>query len=73
MSSNSSTETNIGNMVTLFTKDIYNIEYNPWVYVDLTVLFVQTGTGLYLLWAKVGDAAYMGIGLLTLVLPLQSK
>lgn len=73
MSRHSASETNIGNMVTLITKDIYCIEVNPWVYLDLVVLIVQTITGLYLLWAKIGDAAYLGIGLLLISLPLQSK
>lgn len=73
MSRNSLTETNVGNIVTIITKDIYCIEYNPWVYVDMTVLVVQTGTGLYLLWMKIGNTAYLGIGLLMIVLPLQGR
>lgn len=66
-------ETNVGNMVTLITKDIYCIEYNPWVYVDMSVLLIQTVTGLYLMWRKIGDAAYLGIGLLMVALPLQGR
>lgn len=72
-SKNSSTGINVGNMLTLITKDMQCIESNPWVYIDLTVLFVQTGTGLYLLWMKIGNAAYLGIGLLSIALPLQSE
>lgn len=73
MATQSSDETNIGRMVTLITKDIYCIEMNPWVYLDLVVSIVQAATGLYLLWAKIGDAAYLGIGLLLIALPLQSE
>ena len=66
-------ETNLGNIVTILTKDIHTIEDNLWLVMDLVIYIIQTLTIAYLLWAKMGDACFIGLGLMAVALPIQSK
>lgn len=66
-------ETNLGNIVTILTKDIKSVEENMWLVIDLIMYIIQFLTSCYLLWAKLGNSAFIGIGLLLVALPLQSK
>lgn len=66
-------DTHLGNIVTILTKDINIIEENLWIMMEFVIVFIQTCTISYLLWIRMGNAAFVGIGLLLLTLPLQSK
>lgn len=66
-------DTHLGNIVTILTKDINVIEENLWIMMEFVIVFIQTCTISYLLWNRMGNAAFVGIGVLFLVLPLQSE
>ncbi|KAJ8931650.1 hypothetical protein NQ314_015402 [Rhamnusium bicolor] len=65
-------ETNLGNIVTILTKDIHTVEENLWLLMDLVVYILQTLTISYLLFAKMGDACFIGLGLMFVALPIQT-
>lgn len=65
--------TGIGNLVTIITKDISFIDFNFVVIMDTMVWIIQTLTSAYLLWAKLGHCAFVGIGILLIVLIFQCK
>lgn len=65
--------TGVGNIVTIITKDISCIEFNLFVIMDTIVWIVQVITSSYLLWAKIGHSAFVGIGILLGILPFQCK
>lgn len=67
------TETSVGNLVTIITRDINEIEHNLWMAKDFLVFTVQTFTVAYLLWAKIGHCAFIGLGTMFLAIPLQCK
>ncbi|KAJ8925148.1 hypothetical protein NQ315_001333 [Exocentrus adspersus] len=71
LSSAAFSDTNLGNIVTILTKDINTIEENLWMMMEFVIAFIQTGTISYLLWNRMGNAAFVGIGLLFFSLPLQ--
>lgn len=73
MSKMSLSNTGVGNIVTLITKDISFIDFNFVVIMDTTVWVLQTFTSAYLLWAKLGHSAFLGIGILFIVLVFQCK
>ncbi|KAJ8925147.1 hypothetical protein NQ315_001332 [Exocentrus adspersus] len=64
-------DTNLGNIVTILTRDISAIEENLWLVLDLIVYVIQFLTSCFLLWWKLGTPAFIGIGLLFLALPIQ--
>ncbi|KAJ8931651.1 hypothetical protein NQ314_015403 [Rhamnusium bicolor] len=64
-------DTNLGNIVTILTNDINVIEDNVWILLEFVIAFVQTCTISYLLWVKMGNSAFIGIGLLFLTIPVQ--
>lgn len=66
-------DTNLGNIVTVLTKDIIAMEQNMWLIMDLIVYIIQFLTACYLLWSRLGNSAFIGIGLLLIALPIQGK
>ncbi|KAJ8978875.1 hypothetical protein NQ317_001204 [Molorchus minor] len=62
----------LGNVVTILTKDIYTIESGSWIVMDLITFGLKTITVSYLLWTKLGNVAFIGMGILLLALPVQS-
>lgn len=73
LSPNSFSDTNLGNIVTILTKDIKAVEENMWLAIDLIIYTIQFLTSCFLLWAKLGNSAFIGIGLLLVALPIQGK
>ncbi|XP_057662641.1 probable multidrug resistance-associated protein lethal(2)03659 [Diorhabda carinulata] len=71
LSSTSVSDTNSGNLITVMTKDISIIEGNLWVVKDFVIFLVQTTTVFYLLWKKLGNAAFIAVGMFALALPVQ--
>lgn len=63
--------TNLGNVVTLITKDIDLIDKNWWLIRDFLLFFVDFVTVGYLLYNKIGISAFIGLGLLFIGIPLQ--
>lgn len=69
----SSSGTNLGNLITLITKDINNIEHNLWLLKDFTVFLLQFFTISFLLYRKMGNPAFIGLGMMFMAVPIQSK
>lgn len=67
----SSSGTNLGNLITLITKDINNIEHNLWLLKDFTVFFLHFFTVAYLMYRRMGNPAFIGLGMMFLAVPLQ--
>lgn len=65
--------TNLGNVVTLITKDINILDQNLWMIRDFLLFFVDFGTVAYLLYNKIGIPAFIGLGLLFIGIPLQGR
>nr|CAI5851682.1 unnamed protein product [Callosobruchus analis] len=63
--------TNLGNIVTLLTKDIYSIENNLWLLMDFNTFIMQSVTISYLLWRRMGNCAFIGLGLMFGTMPIQ--
>lgn len=66
-------ETNLGNIVTLLTKDIFSIEHNLWLIMDFITFTIQSFTVSYLLWRKMGNCAFIALGIMFGALPIQGK
>lgn len=62
---------NVGNLVTLITKDINILEKNIWMIKDLLLFFIKFGTSSYLLYRKIGMPASIGIGFLIVAVLIQ--
>lgn len=73
LSPSSAGETNLGNLITLITKDIDSIEDNIWILREVTVFFIQFFTVCYLLYNKVGVTGFIGIAIMFTSLPLQGE
>lgn len=73
LSSSSSSGTNLGNLVTIITKDIRCVEQNLWIVKDFVKFVLQYVTVAYLMWTRIGNAAFVGLGLICAALPLQGK
>lgn len=73
MSPCSSSGTNLGNLITLITKDINSVEHNLWLLKDITIFFIQFFTVSYLLYNKMGNPAFVGLGMMFIALPIQGN
>lgn len=73
LSTTSVLETSSGNLITVLTKDIHCVELNLWVFKDFIMFTVQSVTVFYLIWSRVGLAAFTVIGVYMIALPLQGK
>lgn len=65
--------TNLGNIVTLITKDIQIIDNNLWMLRDFSQFFIDFFTVAYLLYSRIGTPGFIGIGLVCMGVPIQSK
>lgn len=65
--------TNLGNIVTLITKDIQIIDNNLWMLRDFSQFFIDFFTVAYLLYNRIGSPGFIGIGLICIGIPIQSK
>lgn len=65
--------TNLGNLITLITKDIATIEYNLWLPKEITVFLIQSITVCYLMFQRIGYSSFIGIGTLFVAVPVQGK
>lgn len=61
----------LGNIVTLITKDVHTFQQSIWMINDTWIGIIQTIIICYLLYSKVGAVAFIGIGVLCGVLPMQ--
>lgn len=68
-----STATNLGNLITLITKDIFYVEQNMWLLKDFTVFVIEFITVSYLMYNEMGVPAFIGLGILFISLPLQGE
>lgn len=66
-------DTNLGNMVTLITKDISCLERNLWMVKDFIIFTIEFGTIAYLLYNKIGYPAFIGLGMVFAAVPIQGK
>lgn len=73
LSPSSSSGASLGNLITLITKDINNIEHNMWLLKDFSVFFIQFFTVAYLLYNRIGDPAFIGLGMMFLAVPIQGQ
>lgn len=64
---------NVGHIVTLVTKDIFCVEKNMWMARDLLKFIIDIATTSYLLYHKIGNTAFIGVGLVFIGVPLQSE
>lgn len=69
----STSGTNLGNLLTLITKDVDIVESNIWIIKDLLVFFLQFLTVAFLLYNRIGPPAFIGLGLLFVSVPIQGK
>lgn len=63
----------LGNIVTLITKDVYVLEQNLWMIRDFALFLIEFFTIAYLLYQKIGNLAFIGLGFIFVGLPVQSK
>ncbi|CAG9859523.1 unnamed protein product [Phyllotreta striolata] len=70
-SSTSLANSNSGNLITILTKDIHCIESNLWIFKDFAIFTVQSVTIFYLIWSKVGLAAFSAVVVYCIALPVQ--
>uniref|UniRef100_V5GX36 Multidrug resistance-associated protein 4 n=1 Tax=Anoplophora glabripennis TaxID=217634 RepID=V5GX36_ANOGL len=63
----------IGKIVTLMTKDVAAFEKIILYWNDIWIGFVQAAMVCYLIYEKMGVAAFAGVGFLLVVIPFQSK
>lgn len=68
-----SSGTNLGNLITLITKDINSVEHNLWLLKDFTVFFITLFTVAYLMYSRMGYPAFIGLGMAFLAIPLQGN
>lgn len=66
-------EITLGNIVTLITKDVYAFQQAIWIVNEGWIAIVQTMIICYLLYAKIGVVAFIGIGVVMSVIPLQGN
>ncbi|CAH1183388.1 unnamed protein product [Phaedon cochleariae] len=64
-------EISVGNIVTLITRDVETFQDSIWIISDTWIGIVQTCVICYLLCAKMGAVALIGVALLLSVLPIQ--
>lgn len=64
---------NIGNVVTLITKDIAVLENNMWIIKDFVLVFIEFGTMIYPLYNCMGNPAFVGIGIILITIAVQGK
>ncbi|XP_057671711.1 probable multidrug resistance-associated protein lethal(2)03659 [Diorhabda carinulata] len=62
---------NLGNIVTLITKDVYAFQQSIWMFNDMWNGSVQMCVICYILYNKIGASSFIGIGVILSVLPLQ--
>lgn len=65
--------TSLGNIVTLVTKDTNNLESNMWMIKDFIIFIIEFCTVSVLLYNKLGNAAFVGLGLVFISVPLQGE
>lgn len=73
LTATSLTEIPIGKIVTLMTKDVVAFEKIIFYGNDIWIGFVQAAMVCYLIYDKMGVAAFAGVGFLLIVIPFQSK
>nr|CAI5828354.1 unnamed protein product [Callosobruchus analis] len=71
LTAESLSKVSVGNIVTLMTKDVAAFETMIIYANDVWIGFVQTAVIFYLLYLKVGVAAFVGVGLFLIVIPIQ--
>ncbi|CAG9817571.1 unnamed protein product [Phaedon cochleariae] len=64
-------ETNLGNIVTVITKDVLQFEHSIWLFNDLWTAVVQLIVICYFIYDRIGPASIVGILLLIALLPAQ--
>ncbi|KAJ8927856.1 hypothetical protein NQ314_019658 [Rhamnusium bicolor] len=63
----------LGNIITIITKDVLQFENSIWLFNDLWIAVVESIVVCYLIYAKIGVASTIGVGMLLSILPVQSK
>ncbi|CAG9858555.1 unnamed protein product [Phyllotreta striolata] len=62
---------NLGNIVTLITKDVQSFQLSIWMFNDMWNGTIQMFVCCYILYNKLGVSSLIGIGMILSVLPLQ--
>lgn len=62
--------TNLGNLITLITKDITMVETNLWLLRDFLVFWIQFFTIAYLMYKRMGFPAFIGLGMIGASIPV---
>nr|XP_023028689.1 multidrug resistance-associated protein 4-like [Leptinotarsa decemlineata] len=72
LTSSTLSQTTVGNIVTLITKDVQTFKESVWIISDVSSGLVQISLISYLIFAKVGITSLFGIGILIAALPIQA-
>lgn len=73
LTAGSLSDISIGKIVTLMTKDVAAFEKIVLYGNDIWIGFVQAGIVCYLIYCKMGVAAFAGVGFLLVIIPIQGK
>nr|CAH7736267.1 unnamed protein product [Callosobruchus chinensis] len=66
------TETSLGQVVTVMTKDVSQFEHAIWLFNDLWIAVVQTVVVCYLIYSKIGWSSMLGVCILLTAVPVQA-
>lgn len=66
-------ETSLGNIVTLISKDVRTFDNSVWMVNDIWISCVRSCFLCYLLYRKIGSTCFIGVGVLLSILPVQCK
>lgn len=73
LSQNSVMEMSSGRIVTLISKDIYTLDETIICTNEICIGIIELTVMTYVMYKAIGTSAFVGIGFMFLVLPLQSK
>lgn len=69
--SSATSETKFGNIVTLITKDIHILEKDMWIIKECAIFFIELGTAASLLYIRIGEMCFVGLGLFVVAVIIQ--
>lgn len=66
-------EISLGNVITVITKDVMVFEHNIMLFNDMWVEIIRLSVVCYLIYNKMGWTGFVGVGVLLIIVPAQSK